>query len=396
MNIWMRLFSSFPIHGCVRRLKCKNISEVLVLKRNFVAPCLQVSWDDFSAFEDRGDSFGKIRLANGKILGDINKKLLRLEGGKEEQNAAKKIISILSERGWKIDFSDGIVIELDDVNVTRMLNDLFGESSNAALAYYFFKWSEKSSGSRHGVFSMCTMVNIAVSGNLNHIAMKILHYLITINSGDSHWHNLMFGIIRLTCKDRQVLETVCSMLVSSYVKENMIDLALKFLNLMKPLKVFPSTVVYKYLLKALLKSNQMKLAWDVFEEMHCHNNGTIFMMSLFIHDYCAKGNVTCASKLLFEMKKHGYEADIVSYTMLIKALCKISLLKEATVLFFKIIQLGMHPDPASITSLIDNYCKSGKLTEAMDILEISVIYSSVLAAQRKGLSTSFHVNDRCL
>lgn len=68
-----------------------------------------------------------------------------------------------------------------------------------------------------------------------------------------------------------------------------------------------------------------------------------------------------------EMKTYGINPDVVSYTILINSLCKISLLKEATSLLFKMGQTGIAPDSVCVSSIVHGFCKRGYPNKAIEI-----------------------------
>ena len=277
---------------------------------------------------------------------------------------------ILTNRGWNLGSQNGYRIDLSQFNVMKILNDLFEESTDAALALYFFRWSEYCMGSKHTVESVCTMIHILVSGNMNHKAMDLLLRLISHNSGEEGWHNIFLKIHETHTK-RRVLETVYGMLVNCYVKENMTQVALKLICKMRHLNIFPLIGVCNSLLKALLESEQLNLAWDFLKEMKSRGIGlNASIISLFISGYCNQGNIDTGWKLLMEMKYLGIKPDVVAYTIVIDSLCKMSLLKEATSILFKMTQMGVFVDSVSVSSVVDGYCKVGKSEEAMDVLEV--------------------------
>ncbi|KAJ4974339.1 hypothetical protein NE237_007513 [Protea cynaroides] len=302
------------------------------------------------------------------------------------EDEMKKVKSILSKRGWYFGSGNRNKIDLDELNVTRILNDLFEETSDAALAFCFFMWCEDCTGTKHAVLSVCTMVNILVSGNMNYRAMDLLLYNVKNADGGEEWHNLIFNVLKETSKNKKILEIVYSMLVGCYVKEDMVNLAIEVVHKMKNLGFFPPPGVCNSLLKALLKSRKIDLAWEIFGEVQ--NRGMGFnasIISLFIHEYCALGMLGRACELLVDMRGYGLQPDVVAYTIVIDAFCKLGYLKEATSILFKIIEMNIFPDSVLVSSVVDGYCKAGRLEEAMVVLEVFgfapnlFIYNSFIA-----------------
>ncbi|KAK3002774.1 hypothetical protein RJ639_018634 [Escallonia herrerae] len=292
---------------------------------------------------------------------------------KTDNNELKRIKFILKSRGWNIDSRNNSfnMIVLDECNIMRILNDLFEESRDAALVLYFYRWSERCTGFEHTVRSICTMIHILVAGDMNHRAMDLIIYLVKKNDGEDWWCNLLLKVLYDTNSERRVLGVAYSMLVDCYTKENMTNVALKLTCQMNHLSIFPSMGVCNSLLRALLDSEQVELAWDLLEEMQSQGlalNASI--ISLFIHNYCSKGDLGSGWKLLMEMKTYGIKPDVVAYTILINSLSKMSLLREATSILFKLDQMGISLDSVSVTSVIDGFCKVGHWVKAIAVLNI--------------------------
>ncbi|GFZ11349.1 pentatricopeptide repeat (PPR) superfamily protein [Actinidia rufa] len=303
-----------------------------------------------------------------------------------ENDELKRIKSVLRNCGWNIGSETGYKIDLDQHNVIRILNDLFLESSDAAVALYFFRWSENCIGLKHTSRSICTMIHILIAGNMNYRAMELIQYLVRSNKREVSWHNLLLRVFFETHTERRILVTAYSMLVDCCVKEDMVNVAFQLTCQMKHLNIFPSLRVCNSLLRALLRSEQSKLAWDFLEEMQ--NQGIVLtasIISLFIHKYCSEGNLGMGLTLLMEMKNLGINPDIVSYSIVIDSLCKICHLKEATSMLLKLTQIGISLDSVSVSSLIDGYCKVGKFEKAICLLKVLsippniYIYNSLLS-----------------
>lgn len=308
--------------------------------------------------------------ADNDLFSCVDKDLPISGNQKSDDVEMEKIELILTCRGWYLGSQNGYRIDLNEFNVMKILNDLFEESADASLALYFFRWSEYCMESKHTVGSVCTMIHILVSGNMNHKAMDLLLYLISNNHGEEEWSSVFLKIHETHTK-RRVLETVYGMLVNCYVRKNMIQVALKLTCQTRYLNIFPSRAVCNSLLKALLESDQLDLAWDFLKEMKRQGiDLNASFISLFISGYCNRGNIDIGWELLMGIKYLGIEPDVVAYTIVIDSLCKKSLLKEATSILFKMTQMGVLLDSVSVSSLVDGYCKVGKLEEAMDVLEL--------------------------
>ncbi|THU73296.1 hypothetical protein C4D60_Mb04t21310 [Musa balbisiana] len=122
----------------------------------------------------------------------------------------KRMRANLSHRRWILGSPNSLEVELCERNVVALLNDLFEGSSDAALAFYFFRLSQRYNRSKHGVRAVSTMVHIAVTGNMNHIAVNLLRSITrdVDEHSDGAQHQLVFDALKETCNSRRVLETV--------------------------------------------------------------------------------------------------------------------------------------------------------------------------------------------
>ncbi|URD95731.1 repeat-containing protein [Musa troglodytarum] len=137
----------------------------------------------------------------------------------------------VSRRGWILGSPNSLVVGLCESNVVALLNDLFEGSSDAAPAFYFVTLSQRYSGLKHGDRAVSTVVHIAVSGNMNHIAVNLLRSVVRVDEHSAgEWHQLLFDALRETCSSRRALETVYTMLVKCYADKGMIKMAIRLVG----------------------------------------------------------------------------------------------------------------------------------------------------------------------
>lgn len=96
----------------------------------------------------------------------------------------------------------------------------------------------------HGLRSVCTLVHISVSGNMNHIAMSFLRDIARNGDNGEEWLYLVFDVLRETSRERKVLQIVYSMLVSCCIYEGVISVAMKLISRMRKLNFFLGSGVY--------------------------------------------------------------------------------------------------------------------------------------------------------
>ncbi|KAG0500149.1 hypothetical protein HPP92_000221 [Vanilla planifolia] len=290
-----------------------------------------------------------------------------------KETLMRRIVVALLKQGWDLSFHASFGIDLDSCSFHRMLNDLFDESSDAALVYYLFRmWRRCDDKAENKLLIECTMIHIAVAGNMNYIAVDLLRGIVRSNPTVEVGLNLIFHELWQTRRDRGGLEAVYSMLVLSFAKEGMLHTASKLMIIMEKFGFYPSHGVYiaiGILLKEEL-SRKFGLDKELFVEMQSWGAQLIGLsLSLLIKEFCDFGCLESACKLLYDIPKFGGEVDHVAYTILIDAFCKRSLMKEATSFLFKMAQKGLSPDCTLIASVVDGYCKNGRLEDALNLLK---------------------------
>ncbi|PKA54112.1 Pentatricopeptide repeat-containing protein [Apostasia shenzhenica] len=292
-----------------------------------------------------------------------------------KKDMMKRIISALSKHGWDLSFDKYDNIGVDYCSCAWMLYDLFEESSDAAVVYYLFrKWQRWDDIFDHKLPLQCSMIHIAASGNMNHIAMKLLRQMIRNYGTDVEGQNLVFDTLWQTRRNHAEVQTVFSMLVLCLAEEGMLDVAAKLTKVMENFGFHPShgaCVSICLMLKSDLYKKSDSIC-QVLEEMQSWGTKVIELtLSFLIQDLCASGCLDSACKLLNDMPAFSWNANIVTYTMVIDAFCRKGFLKEATSLLFKMTRMGIFPDSASIAVVIDGYCKRGNLELAENLLKFS-------------------------
>ncbi|KAL2493209.1 Pentatricopeptide repeat-containing protein [Abeliophyllum distichum] len=290
-----------------------------------------------------------------------------------DNDELKRIERTLQNSGWDLGSLGSYKnLNLDEYNIIRILKDLFEENGNASPALYFFIWSHHCMGTKLTVRSISTMIHVLIAGNMNYRAMDLTLCLVRKNDGEDWWLNLLFRLYFETSINRQVLVTAYSMLVNCYVQENMVNMALKLLDEMKSLDIFPSIGVCNSLLGALLRGGEhIDFAWEFLEEIQHQGMGfNVSIINLFLQKYCSDSNLGSGWKLLMEMKHCGISPDIVAYTTVINSLCKQSLWREAVSILFKLSAVGIFIDSVCASSVIHGFCKVGKMEEAFNLMKV--------------------------
>ncbi|XP_078438208.1 uncharacterized protein LOC144708665 [Wolffia australiana] len=354
----------------ITTFKPRNTFHFLPFQR-FSLPCAIICDQDSSSPDDPiKDSVS--RLQTPTIVEDfpmIGRKYSFSRRWYSKDEMIRRVASVLVARGWE--WSDILEPKIltDSSRISMVLYELFEETSDAALAFFFFRWSQRRNLSSHEAFTVCTMIQVSVMGNMNHIAMKLLRDLIKCTKVQVH--DSLFHLLRESCKDEKIMETVYSMLMSCYLEEESLDVVLELLDSMKALGMFPAAGVCVTLIRRLLNLEKFELAISVFAEAIRHGRSlNVQTMTLFIQHCSSRGNLPYSVNLFLNLKDYDCQPDLFSYTVIIDSLCKKGHLKEAMLLLKRLVEDGLSPDSVLISSVIDGFCKAGRLGEAMDILGI--------------------------
>uniref|UniRef100_A0A5K1GG33 Pentacotripeptide-repeat region of PRORP domain-containing protein n=2 Tax=Nymphaea colorata TaxID=210225 RepID=A0A5K1GG33_9MAGN len=281
---------------------------------------------------------------------------------------AKRAFFILRKCGWDFGLSNGIPFTFDESNVPNLLNDVFDSSSDAQLTFDFFRWLERQKESPHGIRSVCTMIHLLVSANMNHAAVSLVSGLIRSYRDHFDCSHVMFDAIDRTRRDKRPYATVYSMFISCFLEVRMINEALDFISRMLLLGLSPSSKACNSVISLLLGLKQFARAWELLAQFGCSNT---ILVSLFVNSFCDEGDILLASKLLFSMRDYGSKPDVVTYTMLLNALSKRGNVREANALLYKMTETGVTPDIVSVSVVIDGYSKLGRWDKALNVLRKS-------------------------
>ncbi|KAL3636168.1 hypothetical protein CASFOL_020715 [Castilleja foliolosa] len=85
--------------------------------------------------------------------------------------------------------------------------------------------------------------------------------------------------------------------------------------------------------------------------------------------YCEVGNLDSAFELIEEMKENGVEPNLVTYTVVMKGLCKQHKLKESVSILKDMVAKGLYPDQTSYNALIQCSCKARDFNQAMQLYD---------------------------
>nr|XP_011462244.1 PREDICTED: pentatricopeptide repeat-containing protein At1g62670, mitochondrial-like [Fragaria vesca subsp. vesca] len=123
----------------------------------------------------------------------------------------------------------------------------------------------------------------------------------------------------------------------------------------------PTAITYNTLMNGFVVNNQVPEAERIFtkyfEAGQCEP--TVVSFTILIKGLCKVGNNSAAVCLLTKMHQNGFAPNTVSYNTVIDGLCKSSEIDEASRLFREMIDRGVIPDVYTYTSLIQGLCVEG-------------------------------------
>ncbi|KAK1422412.1 hypothetical protein QVD17_25511 [Tagetes erecta] len=161
-------------------------------------------------------------------------------------------------------------------------------------------------------------------------------------------------------------------LIDGFMREGKIEEALSAKDEMVAKNYEPQSTLWciNNLMKDLLKRDNMKHFWNVYEKMLVEKlRPDGFTYTNVIGGYVRAGKLDEAKKLFYEMRKKGYNPNLVTYNVLISGLCKMGLIDEAFELKRSMVKKGLRPDIYTYTNLIEGLCKVKKSQDAKLLLK---------------------------
>ncbi|KAJ1390408.1 Tetratricopeptide-like helical domain superfamily [Sesbania bispinosa] len=161
----------------------------------------------------------------------------------------------------------------------------------------------------------------------------------------------------------------CNTLLHSLWKEGRKLEAEEMLQKMNEKSYQLDTVTCNIVVNGLCKNGELEKAIDIVSEMW--TNGTTSL---------GKGN-TFAGLVNSIHDVSSSLPDVITYTTLIKGLCKVGRLEEAKKKFIEMMAKNLHPDSVTYDTFIWSFCKQGKISSAFRVLK---------DMERNGCSKTLH------
>ncbi|XP_020596608.1 pentatricopeptide repeat-containing protein At2g19280-like isoform X1 [Phalaenopsis equestris] len=279
-----------------------------------------------------------------------------------KDNSMKRITSALSNQGWDLNFHSSLVIDLDSWYFTRMLNDLYDESLDAALVYYLFRILHRSVYKlKQKLHTYCLMVHIAVSVLVDGHC----------KNDDIQGAENVFNALERDGFKADV--TTYNTLINVYSKKGHMHKAYELVDLMRKAGIFPDSVTYNMIMHGLIKRgfaiktifNELIRRGYSPDKMYSSDK---FTCTNIIHGYSKEGRLGEAYLIWCSMSKRGMAPDVVTCSALLNGFCKMHRMQDADVLFQKMLDAGLVPDLILYNTLVRGFCSVGDISKACQIL----------------------------
>lgn len=169
----------------------------------------------------------------------------------------------------------------------------------------------------------------------------------------------------------------CNALLSSLLKLNRGDIAVKFYKEMQRSRISSNVYTFNMVVAAYCKLGKLEKAVAVFKEMESLGfNPTVASYNTLIDGYCKKDLFSSALKLKDSMVRNGVQPSDITYNTLIHGLCREGKLLEANKVFNEMRGVNVTPNTVTYNTLINGYCQvgnndmAGRLFEEMSRNEI--------------------------
>ncbi|XP_057769115.1 pentatricopeptide repeat-containing protein At2g17140 isoform X1 [Salvia miltiorrhiza] len=185
--------------------------------------------------------------------------------------------------------------------------------------------------------------------------------------------------------------TTYSALLQGYCRKGRNVEANKILNEMIRAGCSPNAYTYNILLHSLWREGRTAEAERLMQKMNERGDGLdTVSCNIVIDGLCRSGNVDKAVEIASEMWTHGSAAlgnlgnsyiglvdenrkkclpDLITYSTIIKGLCRDGRLEEAKKKFTEMLGRNLYPDSTVYDIFLYNLCKRGKISSAFQVLK---------------------------
>ncbi|KAL3507865.1 hypothetical protein ACH5RR_033247 [Cinchona calisaya] len=160
-----------------------------------------------------------------------------------------------------------------------------------------------------------------------------------------------------------------NILVDALIKHRGVEQAAKVILEFKDI-VSPNDYTYNMLVHGWCKARKLEEAMKTVGEMKRQGfNPDVVTHTCFIEAYCREKDFRKVDATLKDMQEQGLIPSVVTYTIIVTALGKAKEINRALQYYGMMKENGCVPDSSFYSILIENFSKSGRLKDARELFE---------------------------
>ncbi|GLJ43024.1 hypothetical protein SUGI_0892920 [Cryptomeria japonica] len=175
----------------------------------------------------------------------------------------------------------------------------------------------------------------------------MLHMLIRMRAFDKAWELLEEMYVK-----KKITHKALSIVLSAYARRKSFDETLEAFERVGNFVGELNTDAFNVLLKAFCSNRNMKQARAVFNKMHHRFGANRQTFNILLLGFKESGNAVAVEVFFREMQRRGFDPDIVTYNIVVDALCKKRRIDDAFELVEVIKRKGCRPNIWTYTTLI--------------------------------------------
>lgn len=233
-------------------------------------------------------------------------------------------------------------------NLVRQILKRF--SNDWVPAFTFFKWAKAQTGYRH-------------SPELYNLMVDIL--------GKSKEFGLMWELVEEMAQLEEGYVTLDTMVkvMRRLARAHKHEDAVEAFHRMGEFGVNKDTAALNALMDALVKGDSVEHAQSVLLEFKSLVPLSSHTFNVLIHGWCKVRNFDQARKAMEDMKEHGIDPDVFSYTTFIEAYCRDKDFRKVDQVLEEMKGNGCPPNAVTYTIVMHALGKAGQLSEALEVYE---------------------------
>ncbi|KAK3030603.1 hypothetical protein RJ639_039689 [Escallonia herrerae] len=260
-------------------------------------------------------------------------------------------------------------------------------SLNPPSLLSFFTWLSSQPTFRHTVQSYCTMAHFLCFHQMAPQAQSLLQFVASrkgTNSAPSVFTTVLHA------KGTHQSNIVYNALMLAYVELGFVSDAIQCFRLVKKHKLPIPFVACGRLLDHMMKLNAPTAAWRFYSEiLECGFPPNVYNFNILMNALCKGGIIKDAQMVFDGITKWGLRPTVVSFNTLMNGYCKLGDLEEgfklkrvmeeglcregrpvdAERMLRQMLAIGMKPDDATYTMVIDGFCKRGDVKMGFKLLK---------------------------